>query len=193
MTKVRFAASLIGIALFAGAAQAASPNGPDHEAVLGQQMQQALWPADIVRLADDYLRKYPNGPMAGSARSLRDQATVAVGVLKRNDVRLYRSSFQPHSDTAGQQDELRRAALGDKEAAARLAHMNQQSEGAGSNESGRYIGWLQYAALLGHPKASYELSVYFRREAQPAMASVYEARAVELGYTLPRDLDHFRK
>ena len=32
-----------------------------------------------------------------------------------------------------------------------------------------------------------------RRDAQPVLAAKYEARAVELGFTPPRDLDHFRK
>jgi hypothetical protein len=47
--------------------------------------------------------------------------------------------------------------------------------------------------MLGDEKANYELALHYRREAQPVLAAQYEARAVELGFTPPRALDHVRK
>ncbi|MBX3607865.1 MAG: hypothetical protein KF788_21510 [Piscinibacter sp.] len=176
-------AALLG---FAGTAQAAEAEA------LQQQVQQALWPADIVAGADQYLARYPQGPFAAQARELRERATAAMRVLGRRDVRLYRSAFLSAEDD-GARAELRRAALGDREAAVRLAHGHQRGESGLTQDFNRYLGWLQYAASLGDERASYELALHYRRDAQPVLAAMYEARAVELGFTLPRDLDHIRK
>lgn len=158
----------------------------DGEGTLREQLQQALWPADIVGSADRYLQRYPQSPFAAQARQWRSQAELGSRVLAERDVRLYRSAFQPEAAEGLGRDELRRAALGDRAAAVRIAHALRQ-------DTPRYLGWLQYAARLGDERASYELALHYRREAQPVLAAVYEARAVELGFVPPRDLDHVRK
>jgi hypothetical protein len=165
-----------------------------------QALQQTLWPADIVRLADDYLRRFPNSDSAASVAQLREQASGTVRVLSRNDVRLFKSAFQSTNATPAVLADLRRAALGDKNAAARLAHLQLPKADdagtagdAGPTTGNRYVGWLQFAALLGNDAASYELALHFRRQGQPMLASQYEARAVQLGYQPPRALDHVRK
>jgi len=192
MTTARIAAALLlTLAGFCGATQAAQTS--DGENALQQQAQQALWPADIVRLADQYLSRYPGGTWSDQAMALREQAGQAMRVLSRNDVRLYRSAFHTAGDAASVQDDMRRAALGDRQAAVRLAHLHQRGESGLAQDLNRYVGWLQYAAMLGDDQASYELALYYRRDAQPVLAAKYEARAVELGFTPPRDLDHFRK
>lgn len=163
------------------------------EAELRQRIEQAAWPADIVRLTDEYRVRFPRSGWVGNAEALRARAADTMRVLEDKDVRLYRGAFTPVQPDARTSDDTRRAALGDKDAAVRLAHANQQGRDGVAPNLNRYVGWLQYASRLGHDIASYELAVYFRREAQPVLASRYEARAVELGYTLPRELDHFRK
>lgn len=189
--KAHLASAVLGLGLvFGGAAAAATP---ESEGALRQELQQAVWPADIVRLADQYLSRYPSAAWAGSASALRERAGMTMVVLKRNDVRLYRSAFQPASDASAIQDDVRRAALGDIAAAVRLAHLHQRGEAGMAQDMNRYVGWLQYASMLGDDRASYELALHFRREAQPVLAAKYEARAVELGFTPPRDLDHVRK
>ena len=162
------------------------------ESALRHDLQQALWPADIVRLANDYLSRYPDSPSARSVGAMRDQAHDAMRVLSRNDVRLYRSAFNPPQESATLIEELRRAALGDRDAAVRLAHLHQRS-GANDTDASRYVGWLQFAAMLGNERASYELALHYRRLNQPVLAAKYEARAVELGYVPPNSLDHNRK
>lgn len=162
----------------------------DDESTLREQLQQALWPADIVGAADRYLQRYPQSPFAAQARQWREQARSGVRVLAERDVQLYRGAFQGSTADAAQRDELRRAALGDRTAAVRLARAARQ---ATPPDTPRYIGWLQYAAQLGDERASYELALHYRRDAQPVRAAVYEARAVELGFVPPRDLDHVRK
>jgi hypothetical protein len=64
---------------------------------------------------------------------------------------------------------------------------------ASSALQSRFEGWLQYAVALGNGIASYELAVHYRALGQPLLASQFEARARELGYTPPPDLDNVRK
>lgn len=185
MSAMQRLALPIGLTLALLVAPAAWAQAPDSEAALREQLQQATWPADIVAAADRYLQRYPQSPFAVQARQWRSQAEFGAHVLAERDVRLYRNAFQPEATPAAR-DELRRAALGDRAAAVRLAHEARQ-------DTPRYLGWLQYAARLGDERASYELALHYRRAAQPVLAAVYEARAVELGFVPPRDLDHVRK
>ena len=60
-------------------------------------------------------------------------------------------------------------------------------------DNGRYEGWLQYAAALGNGIASYEQALHYRRVGQPLLATQFETRARDLGYTPPPSLDNTRK
>ncbi|HIV71749.1 MAG TPA: hypothetical protein H9903_12520 [Candidatus Aquabacterium excrementipullorum] len=189
--KTVVASFVLGLACVAGVANAAPAAEPTTETSLRQSMQEALWPADIVQAAGDYLRQYPNGDWADAARALYERASTSARVLARSDVRLYRGAFQSDLLPAPVKADLRKAALGDQDAAVRLAHAYKQ---AGGDKAGsRYVGWLQYAAVMGHDKAAYELALHFRNQDQPVLASQYEARALALGYVMPTVLDHVRK
>lgn len=190
--KTVVASCVLGLAFVAGVAHAAAPAAEQAtETTLRQSMQEALWPADIVQAAGDYLRSYPDGAWADAARALHERASGTVQVLARRDVRLFRGAFQAELQPAAVKDDLRKAALGDRDAAVRLAHAYKQS--GGDKAGSRYVGWLQYAASMGHDKAAYELALHFRTQDQPALASQYEARAVALGYVVPTALDHVRR
>lgn len=152
-----------------------------------KQLDAALWPADVMRLADDYLRKYPEHPLSGSAIVAREGAREAAAMLRRADVSLYRSAFDQVADA--DREEWRKAARGDKDAAARIG---RRSRGVEAKRL-KYEGWLQYAAALGNGIASYELALHYRQQDRPQLAGQYEARARELGYTPPPTLDHYRK
>jgi hypothetical protein len=191
--KTVVASCVLGLAFVAGVAHAAAPASEQTtaETTLRQSMQEALWPADIVQAAGDYLRSYPNGAWADAARALYERASGSAQALARKDVRLYRGAFQADLLPQGVKDDLRKAALGDQDAAVRLARAYKQ---AGGDKAGsRYVGWLQYAAVLGNEKAAYELALHFRTQDQPVLASQYEARALALGYVMPTVLDHVRK
>ena len=117
-------------------------------------------------------------------------------------MRLYRSAFAFNDDMpADQRQDLLRCGRGDKDAAARMAWRFRGSSGAsfGSGYGGasatqsRYEGWMQFAVALGNGIASYELALHFRNPGQPLLASQFEARARDLGYTPPPDLDNVRK
>lgn len=159
------------------------------EPLLRLAVQQALWPADIVRLCAEYLRLYPQAPWAGDADQIRQRALVTADLLRQADVQLFRSAFdRPPADLAGT-DDLRLAALGDPAAALRVAL--RVSVHGGSLR--RHLGWLQYAAGLGSDEAAYALALHYRRDAQPLLAARYEAQAIALGFQPPPALGHRRR
>lgn len=162
------------------------------EETLRIRLQSASWPADIVRLSNEYKARFPQTDFRPTAESLGRRADVAVRALERKDVQLYRNAFASPLDTAELREALRRASLGEATSALKLAHAYRNGEGVAADQT-RYIGWLQFAASLGHDAASYELAVHYRRNAQLPLAALYEARAVDLGFVPPRDLDHVRK
>ncbi len=163
------------------------------EAAAWSELEANMWPADVARLSDTYLRRWPGTARSASAQVSLEGANDAVRALRGSDVRLYRSAFQPKTTQAGWLAEWRKAARGDKDAAARIARAYLRGDGDIAMDTNRYEGWLQYAAALGNGIACYELAVWYRRQGQPAPAAQYEARSRELGYTPPPTLDHYRK
>jgi TPR repeat protein len=171
----------------------AAPYPPPPEPALAQELQDARWPADIVLIADRYVASYPYGPSATAARAELDKARNTKRLLERSDIRLYRGDFLARDASPTLYDDVRKAALADKEAAARVARLYRDGDGGIPANVSRYVGWLQYAAALGNAPASYELAVYYRKADQPALAAPYEARAEELGFKAPTSLDNIRK
>lgn len=158
-----------------------------------RELQAALWPPDVVKLADAYLQHYPDSRFVAGAQVARHGAAEAAAILQRNDVRLYRRSFDARPELgADYHADLLKAARGDKDAAARIGRRWRTDQASGA-ELSRYEGWMQFAAELGNGIASYELALHYRRSAQPQLAARWEARARELGYTPPPTLDHVRK
>lgn len=156
------------------------------------KVEAAVWPAEVAKLAKAFLDHYPKSRIAGSAQVALDGAEEAAKILRRTDVRLYRSAFQPPTGMPDDRlADLAKAGRGDKDAAARLGRYYGRE--ADRPDSGRYEGWMQYAAALGNGIASYELARYYERVDQPQFASQYRARALALGYTPPPSLDNTRK
>ncbi len=170
------------------------------EAADWSQLETTVWPGDVSRLAVEYLRNHPGTRLAGSAQVARDGALEALDILRRREVSLSRSAFQPTVAAADgygaptstePSTDLLKCGRGDKDAAARVARTHGRNSGRW--DRGRYEGWLQYAAALGNGIASYELALHYRRENQPVLAAQSEARARALGYTPPPSLDNTRK
>jgi len=156
------------------------------------KLEGALWPADVARLAGDFLKHYPASKLAGSALVAREGAVEAAKVLRRGDVKLFRSAFDvPEGVPPQSLVELHKAGRGDKDAAARIGHGHGRD--SGRYDLQRFEGWMQYAAVLGNGIASYALALHYRRENRPNLAAQYEARARVLGYTPPPSLDNTRK
>lgn len=183
-----------------GAAVAAPPD-IDEEAEL-KKLERLAWPAEVLQVAEAFLKARPDSPYAPGVLVARDGARTAMKALQRSDVRLFRTAFSYSDDMpADQRQDLLRCGRGDKDAAARMAWRFREggsgrSYGSGYGSSAaqsRYEGWLQFAVALGNGIASYELALHFRSTGQPLLASQFEARARELGYTPPPDLDNVRK
>jgi hypothetical protein len=172
------------------------PPRKEDESVAWARLEALVWPADVAKAAAQYLKDYPDSQLAGSAQVAQDGALEAAAILRRNDVQLYRSAFdRPTQMPADMAADILKAGRGDKDAAARLAqHYAPQVGygGGGADKTGRYEGWMQYAAALGNGIASYRLALYYRRVDQPQLASQYEALARKLGYTPPPSLDNKR-
>ncbi|HEY8879787.1 MAG TPA: caspase family protein [Roseateles sp.] len=179
---------------------AAAPAAPDidEDAEL-KKLERLAWPAEVLQVAEAFLKARPDSPFAPGVQVARDGARSAVKALQRSDVRLYRAAFAFNDDMpAEQRQDLLRCGRGDKDAAARMAWRFRGNAGAGgyggaSAAQSRYEGWLQFAVALGNGIASYELALHFRNTGQPLLASQFESRARDLGYTPPPDLDNIRK
>lgn len=151
-------------------------------------VDKSVWPQEVSQLADGYLQRHPKGRRALAALAAREGAKEASQVLRRSDVKLYRTAFNVGETAAAEVvADIHKCARGDKDAAARVARRYRDSQ------PGRYEGWLQYACFLGNGIAAYELALHYRRSGQPLLSAQYEARARELGYTPPPSLDNVRK
>ena len=168
---------------FSAEDEAAALEGPRREPLAGRHRQARR----------DLPQRYPASRLIGGAQVAREGAADAVKALRSNEVKLYRSAFQPKTTVARWLAEWHKAARGDKDAAARIARAHLRGDGDIAADQNRYEGWLQYAAALGNGIASYELAVFYRRQGQPTPAAQYETRARDLGYTPPTSLDNQRK
>jgi hypothetical protein len=163
----------------------------EHE--VWQKIETLRWPADIAKQAATFLEHYPKSSLASDAKVLAIGASKAVKVLKQPEIALYRSTFiDAEAHSKSYQEDLIKAAQGDKDAAARIAAEWKTSATTGAQVS-RYEGWLKFAAELGNGIASYDLALHFRANEQPVAADRWEAKAIALGYNPPVSLDNVRK
>ena len=165
----------------------AAPSGRfsgEEEARDWADLQATLWPPDVVRLADAFMKRYPQSKLIGGALVAREGANEAAELLQRGEIRLFRRSFDPSAGDEVYRSDLLKAARGDKDAAARIGERLKTRATSGP-ELSRFEGWMQYAAELGNGIASYKLALHYRENAQPQPAARWEARARELGYNPP--------
>lgn len=159
---------------------------------LQKELTQGTWPADIVRAAEECLNRYRDSACAVEALRVRQGAAEAARVLTRKDVPLQRAAFATAGMPESLQADLHQAALGDAQAALRLADAYEEGGPLPANRW-RQVAWLQFAAGLGDAEAAYRLALHYRSNEQPSVAAVYESRAVALGFVPPPVLDHIRK
>lgn len=188
MFKRVIAAAWLCGPLLAGVVEAA----PDAEASLREQLLSATWPADVVRLAADYRRRFPHAPGAADAAARGERAARARQALESKDVNLARDAFAAATAVPALRADSELALLGDAAAAERIAHAYRDGQDVAADPI-RYVAWLHYAAALDGPQANYELSRHYGQQGQMPLAAKYQLRAVELGFVLPRELDSVRK
>ena len=148
-------------------------------AVLQAELEASTAAPDIAMLAQAYVARAPSGPAAVRARRLLEQARRAEAALGRLDSPLAEPSAEQTTSA-----DRRAAALGDAEAAMRVARLQQREAELGRAGADSYLGWLQYAALLGHEAAGYELALHYRNRGQAALAAKYESQALVSGRAL---------
>lgn len=166
----------------------------DESAEIDRQLQTATWPADLKNLADACLTRFPDSECAHHARAIKPAVTAAAHVLSLKESKLSRSAFSGADLPQELREDLHRAALGDTAAATRMARLYQPgSMSLLPANPYRYVGWLQFASLLGDDAATYELAVHYRYEGEPSIAAIYESRALAMGFVPPQALDHNRK
>ena len=142
---------------------------------------EAVWPKDIVSAAKGYLQKCSankdevNGSMAS--------ATISSVVLQK--LPMGRTTYLGQELSAKEVKKRRSASLGNANDAYEIALSLEE-------HSSQYVWWLQFSAGLGNGKAAYAVALHYRYMGQPSEASVWEAKANELGYHPLTSLDHRR-
>lgn len=165
-----------------------SPKSAEEEASALEALRALVWPRDIQRAATDFLQKFADSPFASAVEVAQVGSAAGARVLSNPDITLQRRDFQPRPDIDGRYNEdLRRASRGDKDAAVRVAERLRPNSYTGPAAT-IFEGWMQFASELGNGIAAYELARYYSAANRPAVAGRWEARAKQLGYTIPPSL-----
>lgn len=159
------------------------------EAAALEKLRGTLWPRDVVSLATDFEQRFPDSRFRSSAQVSREGAVVAAKVLADPDIGLSRRDFEVRSDTTlDQSEDLRRAARGDKDAAARVGERVSTGDRSAGPAALQFEAWMKYAGLLGNGIAAYELARHYARVGQGALSGQWVSRARKLGYVPPAGL-----
>lgn len=163
------------------------------ELYLWNQLRQTRWPPDLLALMDRFLAKYPQSEARTLLELSRKGVIQAARALNRRDLKLHRTGFVLPDGVQSEfaQEDLLRASRGDKDAAARVGRLHRESKSM--HAQFRFEAWMMYATALGNGIACYELALFYRNQDQPALAAAAESKALELGFSPPASLDHFRK
>jgi hypothetical protein len=168
-------------------AAAASAPDPAAEQRALEAIGQALWPADVVRLTAEFGARFPASRFGTAARVAGEGARTAAGLLRHEDTALFRRDFEPRPELGpGFQQDLSRAARGDKDAAARVGVRLLRENPRSQRRS--FAGWMAFAADLGNGIAAYDLAKLLLDDGMPDEAANWQKRAGALGYVIPPSL-----
>jgi hypothetical protein len=159
------------------------------EAKALEKLRVTVWPRDVVAIATDFEKSFPQSRFRTSVQVAREGAEVAAKVLADPDVGLSRRDFEARSGaTPDVAEDLRRAASGDKDAAARLGERVPTGDRSSGPSALQFEGWMKYAGLLGNGIAAYDLARHYARLGQAALSGQWASRAKRLGYVPPPGL-----
>lgn len=167
------------------------PEDPAIEERAFAAIGEALWPAEAARRARAFLARYPKSRFQTKAIVAAAGASDSAQRLRQGTAELFPRDFaaRPELGDAFNED-LRRAAQGDKEAAARVGQRLLSQGGRATARS--FVAWMQFSAELGNGIAAYDLSRYFADNGQGAEAGRWETLARQLGYVPPPRLRNDR-
>jgi hypothetical protein len=159
------------------------PPVDDAEEKAWAQIDQAVVPAERVKLLKDFLDKFPKSRFAQAAQVQLERAVLSEAATQRNRVQIDTSvgDAEYRSDQA-------KALDGDKDAAYRVAQMFERGSNGVPVEERRMVQWLRHASELKNGIASYRLYQYYVKQGLDRDAVRYETRAKEQGYVLPERL-----
>lgn len=148
-----------------------------------QEVESAVGPTRLLKLAEQFERDYPFSPV--------DQQNQALQVCAKKTLDIARTSgisadfFDETVGDAGYKNNLKLAIRGNKDSAYQLALAYHNGSSGVKVNLRRAEQWLRFAAELDHAKASWELAEIYNREGLMADAARYEKKAATLGYPVP--------
>jgi hypothetical protein len=148
-----------------------------------QQIQEALQPARLVRLAEECERDFPASPYGERIRDIAATARKALDIQRSTG--LSGDFFEDSTGDAAYRENLGKAVRGDKDAAYLIALAYRLGTSGVAASSRRMEQWLRFSAELGSGLASWELAEFYNYGGLMADAARYEKRALELGYRPP--------
>ena len=158
----------------------APPPVDDKEDKAWAVIDQAVQPAERIKLLTQFALDFPNSRFLQAARAQLERAVEADKAAQVNRIQI-------DADIGDQQfrgDQIK-ALDGDKDAAYRVALAFREGTQGVPRDERKMIQWLRHASELRNGIASYTLSVYYRNRRIDREAVRYENAAVAQGYTLP--------
>jgi uncharacterized caspase-like protein len=153
------------------------------------ELQRSSWPREVVQLADSFVRAFAGSRFASSVQLSREGALRAAQILADPDIGLSRQDFQPgDAATSEAAEDLRRAARGDKDAAARVGERLNAAGIRSAAQGARFEAWMRFAGELENGIAAYELARRYAATGQAALSGQWVSRARKLGYVPPPGL-----
>ena len=153
-----------------------------------QAVQDAVRPRALLRLAEDFVRDFPDNEYLQSAQVIIAGAKRALA--GQQEAGLTTDALEDKGGDASYRDDLKKALRGDKDSAHRIALMYRDGGNGLQQAPRRLEQWLRFAAELGNGIASWQVAEIYSRQGQQGDAARYERRAVELGYRPPPRLSN---
>ena len=162
------------------ALEKAPPPMDDSEQKAWARIEQAVIPAERVKLLQAFIAEFKGSRFVQAATTQLERAIVAEAATRRNSVQI-----EEGVGDALFLDDQKKGLDGDKDAAYRTAlAFRDGTNGAPRNER-KMVQWLRHASELKSGIASYALYVHYRDRNIDREAVRYENLAVAQGYTLP--------
>lgn len=143
-------------------------------------IEQAILPAERIKLLRQFTVDFPNSRFLQAARTQLERATESAKAVQMNRVQIDPGIGDPQF-----REDQRKALDGDKDAAYRVALAFRDGAQGAPRDERKMIQWLRHASELKNGIASYTLYLHYRDRQIDREAVRYENLAVAQGYTLP--------
>ena len=162
------------------ALEKAPPPVDDSEQQAWARIEQAVLPAERIKLLREFIAEFKKSRFLPAARTQLVRAVLSEAATKLNSVQI-----DAGIGDAQFQEDQKKGLDGDKDAAYRVALNFRDGTHAAPRDERKMIQWMRHASELKNGIASYTLYVYYRDKQMDREAVRYENLAVAQGYTLP--------